>query len=120
MQLLFKKYNKVIFVFFAAAIISAVLLWVFEERFDADVWKARPLLRYKMVDDLIEKELLIGASKADVIVLLGTVYTTNLNEDDTIIYRLGKGPSFSEAKEELLFVVFENDRVLKMVHSTQN
>ncbi|MEH6534928.1 MAG: hypothetical protein V7719_00940 [Psychroserpens sp.] len=117
MRFILKKYDKVLFVFFVAMLISSFLIWAFEERFDQDDWRSSPSTRYKMAEDLIDSELLIGKSKDDVIVLLGTFYDTNPNGKDNIIYKLGKAPSFFESKVERLFVVFENEIVTKVIHS---
>ena len=52
MRFVLKKYDKVLFVFFAAALIASFLIWTFEERFDENTWRTNPAVRYKMTDDI--------------------------------------------------------------------
>ena len=111
-----KKYDKVLFVFFAAALLASFLIWTFEERFDETTWRSSIAKRYKMADDIIDSGLLIGKSNNDVIELLGTPYISNRNGNDNFIYRLGKSPSFSKPKEDNLIVIFENALVSKVIY----
>lgn len=94
--------------------ISAFLIWTFEDSFDKDVWRTSPLTRYKMSNDIIENGLLIGKSRDDITELLGNpdMYTTETQ--NVLIYKIGKPPSFFEAKEEKLAVVFKNDSVIRV------
>ena len=119
MRFALKKYDKVLFVFFAAALIASFLIWVFEERFDENAWSSNPTVRYKMADDIIDSDMLIGKHKDAVIDLFGTPYKTNLYGKDNFAYRLGRPPSFSESKRTILIVDFELDHVVEVIESTE-
>ena len=108
-----KRNDKIGLFLFVAFIISSSLLWLFEERFKKNQWKTNPAQRYKMVDDLIESQILIGKTKDDVIFLLGKPNLSSTTENDMFTYRLGEPPSFFEAKRELLLILFVNQRVKK-------
>jgi len=100
--------------FFVAFIISMSLIWLFEERFDKDRWRSEPLTRYKMVNGIINQDLLIGKTKDEVIVLLGKPNSSIFEEKDLFFYRLGKQPSFFEAKREQLLIVFKHQEVIEV------
>ncbi|MFT5847057.1 MAG: hypothetical protein ACJARX_000339 [Psychroserpens sp.] len=117
MRLALKKYDKVLFVFFGAALIASFLIWTFEERFDERTWSANPSVRYKMLDDIIDSDVLIGKHKDAIIDLLGTPYNTNLLGKDNFTYRLGRPPSFSESKRTILIIDFELDHAVKASES---
>lgn len=119
MRFVLKKYDKVLFVFFAAILIGSFLIWTFEERFDEKAWRANPEKRYQMVDDIIDSDLLIGKSKEDIIELLGSPYNTNLYGKDNFAYRLGRPPSFSESKRTILIVDFELDHAVQVIESSE-
>jgi len=111
-----KKLDIVVLFFFSAAIIGTCLIWVFEERFDQNAWNSNPSMRYKMSDDIIDSELLIGKTQQEVVLILGTSGLSNVQDEDHMVYRLGKGPSFFESQEEKLVVIFENTFVIDVVH----
>lgn len=119
MRLALKKYDKVLFVFFAAALIGSFLIWTFEEQFDVKAWHVNPSGRYQMADDIIDSDLLITKSKEDIIDLLGSPYDTNLFGKDNFIYKLGKPPSFSESKIALLIIVFELNLAVEVIESKE-
>ena len=108
-----KRNDKIGLFFFIAFVLSTSLIYLFEERFDRDVWISQPSKRHKMVDDVIESQLLSGKTKDEVILLLGEPNSSSSSEKDIFLYRLGKAPSFIESKREQLLIVFENERVLK-------
>lgn len=114
MRLQIKRNDKIGLFFFVAFIISMSLIWLFEERFDKERWRSEPATRYKMVDDVIESQLLMGKTKDEVIVLLGKPNSSSTIEKDLFLYRLGQQPSFFEAKREQLLIVFENQKVIKV------
>lgn len=114
MRFHFSKIDKIGLFFFAAFIISTSLIWMFEERFEADSWKNQPALRYKMVDDIVEQKLLLGKNKDEVIVLLGKPSSRTTIGKDIFLYSLGRPPSFFESKREQLLIVFTNQKVVKV------
>ena len=111
MKIQSKRIYKLIVFFLAVIVISGSLLYLFEKPFSETEWKENPLQRYKMVDDLIESQLLIDKSKSEVILLLGQPYSSSNIEKDIFIYRLGDQPSFFESRKEHLLIIFENQKV---------
>ena len=109
-----KRNDKIGLFFFVAFIISTSLIWLFEERFKRQQWRSEPARRYKMVDDLIESQLLIDKTKDEVIVILGKPNSISTIEKDVFAYRLGEQPSFFEASREQLIVIFVNQKVEKV------
>ena len=45
--------------------------WIRSEKFDSHIWKNEDRLRYRMVNDIIDNQLLIGKTKQEVIEILG-------------------------------------------------
>ena len=104
-------------VFFAAIVISTTLIWLFEERFSKENWKTYSYKRYKMADEIIENKLIIGKTKQEIILLLGdNMRPSKANGKEQFIYPLGTPQSFFEVKEETLIVVFENNKVINVIH----
>lgn len=111
MKLTLKRFDKILLVFFLAVFISLSLIWVFEERFDKEQWSANLTQRYKMVDNLMESQVLIGKSKDDVILMLGYPNLSSDNENQVFAYSLGVPPSFFNSKREKLLVIFREEIV---------
>ena len=109
-----KRNDKIGFIFFIAFVLSTSLIYQFEERFDQERWQMQPGMRYKMADDIIEKQLLLGKTKREVIDMLGKSYVTTSLGKGVLVYRLGRPPSFSESKSEQLLVVFEDQEAIKV------
>lgn len=107
--------DKAGFILFAAFLITKALFWMLQERFDQELWKEQPMQRYKMVDHLIEQELLSQTSVNAVIEILGQPDETKTIGNDVFIYRLGVPPSFSKLEEEQLLVIFIENKVAYVV-----
>ncbi|WP_422107011.1 outer membrane protein assembly factor BamE domain-containing protein [Winogradskyella sp.] len=103
--------NKIGLFFFLAFIISMSLIWTFEERFDKQRWKNQPDSRYQMIDDLIESQLLMGTTKAQVISLLGEPTSSSQTDKDSFIYNIGDPPSFFNSRKEHLLIIFVDQKV---------
>lgn len=114
MRLKLKRNDKIGLFFFLAFAISSSLIYLFEERFDKNTWRTEPRTRYKMVDDIIEEKLFVGKTKQEIIALLGKPYDTKLSENEYFIYKVGTPPSFFNAKDEFLLIVFKNQEVIKV------
>ncbi|WP_299114640.1 hypothetical protein [uncultured Winogradskyella sp.] len=106
-----KRIYKIGLFFLAVFSLSALLLWLFEKRFDKVLWENNSTQRYQMVDDLIESQILLGKTKDEVIVLLGQPYSSSNVEKDIFIYRLGDQPSFFNSRKEHLLILFINQKV---------
>lgn len=106
-----KRNDKIGLFFFIAFVISSSLIWLFEERFNEDQWAINPSQRYKMVDDLIESQILIKRSKAEVKDILGEPSSQSNHDKDIFVYNIGKQPSFFENRREHLLIIFEQQKV---------
>ena len=76
MRLQLKRNDKIGLLFFIAFVLGTSLIYQFEERFEKELWQNGQGVRYKLADDLIESQLLIGKTKSEVIELLGEPYST--------------------------------------------
>ncbi|MFK7781927.1 hypothetical protein [Psychroserpens sp.] len=109
-----KRNDKIGLLFFVAFVLSTSLIYLFEERFDKNLWSTQPSKRHEMVDDLIESQILINKTKDEVIDILGEPNSSFTNEKDVFTYRLGQAPSFMKSKRERLLIVFEANKVSKV------
>ncbi|TCK65122.1 hypothetical protein DFQ05_2335 [Winogradskyella wandonensis] len=114
MKLRLKRKDQIGFTFFLAFVISTSLIWFFEERFNQEIWLSDTTERYKMLDDILENKFLMDKTKQEVILLLGEPDADSNSEDNFLIYRLGKPPSFFESEPQYLLVTFENEKVVKL------
>lgn len=106
--------NQIGLLFFIAFVAGTTLIYQFEERFDENLWRTERTRRYKLADDIIESQLLIGKTKEEVITLLGENYSTLSLNQQSLIYKLGQPPSFFEPKMELLLILFVNEKVIEV------
>ena len=87
--------------------------------FDAMQWKDEKLvnskdpIRIKMVDNLLNKNKLIGMSKSEVNNLLGIPPKTGYFSNYDYVYWLGPERGFLSIDSEWLVIKFENDRVVE-------
>ena len=109
-----KRNDKIGLFFFVAFVLSTSLIYLFEERFDKDLWSTQPSKRHEMVDDLIESQILLNKTKKEVIDILGEPNSSINNENNAFTYRLGQAPSFFKSNRERLLVVFEDQKVSKV------
>ncbi len=116
MWLKLKRNDKIGLFFFVAFVLSTTLTWLFEERFNEQQWRSERTTRYKLAEDIMESELLIGKTKQEVIALLGSPSPSTLTGNDHLVYALGKPPSFLESKAEKLVIVFENSFAIEVIH----
>ncbi|WGD36071.1 hypothetical protein [Olleya sp. YS] len=112
MKLKWTRNDKIGVTFFISIVLSTTLIYEFEERFDEHTWKSHPNFRYKLVDDMIDKKLLIDKTQEEVIKVLGEPYETKQSEKSYFIYRLGEPPSFFESKTEYLLITFIDGEVV--------
>ncbi|WP_417619515.1 hypothetical protein [Oceanihabitans sediminis] len=112
-----KKIQIILAVLALAGAISYFLIDANEKQFDETQWHIRPLTRYKMAKDIVTSNILLGKSQDEVEDLLGKAVPSNLEGRDHLVFDLGKAPSFFEAAAESLVVIFEEDKVVKVLHS---
>ncbi len=88
-----------------------------EKFFDSSSWKGTPSLRYEMSDDLVASKELIGRSKDDVKMLLGTYewlsWNDALQDKDPNYWNYGLGiePGAMNDMKDNILVVFKHNRV---------
>jgi len=116
MWLKLKRNDKIGLFFFVAFVLSTTLIGLFEKRFNQQQWQSERTTRYKLAEDIMESEMLIGKTKQEVITLLGSPSPSTFTGSDHLVYVLGKPPSFLEAKAEKLVVVFENSFAIEVIH----
>jgi hypothetical protein len=98
--------------------VAAIIIWIFSmtyypsKDFDKVEWKSNIEERYKMSEDIIDSDILIGKSKQEVIELLGTEYWAD--GESHISYYLGFVPSLANIDPDILDIYFENGKVIKV------
>ncbi|WP_452224914.1 hypothetical protein [Lacinutrix chionoecetis] len=112
-----KKISIFIGVLLLAGVISYFLIDANEKAFDQTQWQTSPSTRYEMATALVESKLLFGKTKTEVVALLGTAKPSTLEGKDHLVYALRKPPSFFDVKDETLIVIFENEKVVNVVHN---
>jgi len=97
------------------AVIGALAGWVTggQKPFDAELWKVAPAekTRLSMADDLMHSRLLVGRSRQEVLILLGTPTNTDKWQDWDMIYVLGPCRCLFPIDYEWLVLRLEDDRV---------
>lgn len=88
-----------------------------EKYFDSSSWKGSSDLRYEMSDDLLASKELIGRTKDDVTMLLGTYEWLSWNDTihdkdpDFWNYGLGIEPGAMNDKKDNMLITFKNNKV---------
>jgi hypothetical protein len=115
-----RKYTALIQTVMISPIIyvMVMLMWIFsisyypKERFDNIKWNENIEERYKMSKDIIEKDILIGKTKDEIIKLLGNGYYES--GGGSISYYLGFVPGLANIDPDVLILYFENGIVIKV------
>ena len=107
----------IVMVFVLASVISYFLLEANEKQFQQSTWNNFPTERYKMSKNIIESAMFIGKTKSEVISVLGDPESSNLEGKEHLIFALGKPPSFFEADDAKLVVIFADNYATKVIHS---
>ncbi len=95
-----------------------VMIWIFSvsyyptSNFDQNEWKSNIEERYKMSEDIIESEMLIGKNRDEVINILGNNYSTN--NENRLSYELGFVPGLFNIDPDYLDIKFENEIVISV------
>jgi hypothetical protein len=80
--------------------------------FNKQQWLKNKETRYEYSKDIIESNILIGKTKAQVISILGDA--GNLNTDDTWYYGLGYKPELFNIDPSSLAINFKNGKVVNV------
>jgi hypothetical protein len=95
-----------------------VMIWIFSvsyyptSDFDQNEWKSNIEERYKMSEDILESEMLIGKNRDEVINILGNNYSTN--NENRLSYELGFVPGLFNIDPDYLDIKFENEIVISV------
>lgn len=100
--------------------INIVSTYHHQKYFNADAWKEKPALRYEMIDDTIQSDVLIGKSKSEIEVLLGKAEWISWNDakeaydKDKWNYGLGIEPGALTDEKSNVEIIFKNDLVSEL------
>ncbi|OIQ20279.1 hypothetical protein [Lacinutrix sp. MedPE-SW] len=119
MRFKFGKTDRIGLMLFTAVVLTTTLIYQFEERFTKENWERNRSTRYKMADDIIERQVLLGKTKQEIINLLGYAVFTTKNGKEILQYKLGKSPNFGTVKRETLIIYFENEKVTLVVRGQE-
>lgn len=95
-----------------------ILLWIFsisyypKTDFNKQEWASNKEERYKMSNDIMESNLLIGKTKDEVITLMGNDFYKY--DDNHIAYDLGFVPGLFKIDPDVLDIYFKNGKVFKV------
>lgn len=98
--------------------VGIIMIWIFsisyypKTDFNKQKWESNKDERYKMSNDIIKNELLIGKTKDEVINLLGNDFYKY--DDNHIAYDLGFVPGLFNIDPDVLDIYFENGKVIKV------
>ncbi len=86
--------------------------------FNKEKWHSAAGKRYEMSEDIIDRDILIGKTKADIQLLLGKAENTSENEWE---YVLGSRPGLFVIYPDLLRIIFKDGKVVKIrwIHPVQ-
>lgn len=87
--------------------------------FNKEKWHSAAEKRYEMSEDIIDRDILIGKTKADIQLLLGKA--ENLSENSEWEYILGSRPGFFVIYPDLLRITFKDGKAVKVrwIHPVQ-
>ena len=91
-----------------------------QKYFDSEAWEEKPGLRYEMIGDIKDSNLLIGKTKPEVETLLGTKEwlswddAKKAHDENKWNYGMGLLPGAFNESKECLTVVFEEGKVIEL------
>jgi len=91
-----------------------------QKYFDSEAWLEKPSLRYEMIDNTIESDLLIGASKEKITTLLGKEEwlswddAKKAHDTNKWNYGLGIEPGALTDERECVEITFKDDKVISI------
>jgi predicted PurR-regulated permease PerM len=98
--------------------VGLVMIWIFSisyyptSDFDKNEWNSNVEERFKMSENIIESEILIGKTREEVIQMLGNDFITN-NESE-ITYELGNVPGLFNIDPDYLDIKLKNGKVISV------
>lgn len=118
-----KIVNYTIFALFAALLLAAVIgvfVYRYDHTFRAQRWREEPGERTDMIDDLLQKQQLVGMTEADILDLLGP-HDNDLGyfqADDRYVYYLGPERGLFSMDSEWLLLDFTGGVVSEVALTT--
>jgi hypothetical protein len=115
-----RKYIAIIPTLILSPIIyfGLVMIWIFSisyyptDDFNQNEWNTNVEERYKMSEDIIESEMLIGKTRDEVIQILGNNFSSN--DENRISYELGYVPGLFNIDPDYLDIKLENGIVVSV------
>lgn len=98
--------------------VGLIMIWVFSisyyptNDFDQADWNSNVGERYKMSEDIIERKMLIGKTREEVIKILGTDFSSN--NESRMTYELGHVPGLFNIDPDYLEIKLENGIVVSV------
>lgn len=98
--------------------VGIILIWIISisyypmADFNKQAWNENREERYKMSNDIIKSEMLIGKTKEEVIMLLGDDYYSY--DESHIAYDIGFVPGLFKIDPDVLDIYFEKGKVIKV------
>jgi hypothetical protein len=98
--------------------VGIIMIWIFsvsyypKTDFNKQKWNENKEERYKMSNDIIKSEILIGKTKEEVIELLGDDFYSY--DENHIAYDLGFVPGLFNIDPDVLDIYFEKSKVIKV------
>lgn len=98
--------------------VGLVMIWIFSisyypaSNFDKNEWDSNVEERFKMSEDIIESEILIGKTREEVIQMLGNDFISN--NESKITYELGHVPGLFNIDPDYLDIKLENGKVISV------
>ncbi len=98
--------------------VGIVMIWIFSisyypsDDFNKKEWNLNIEERFKMSEDIIESEMLIGKSRDEVINILGNNYSTN--NENMLSYELGFVPGLFNIDPNYLDIILKNGKVISV------
>ena len=98
--------------------VAIIMIWIFSitfyisDNFNKEEWKHNEYERYRMTEDIIENQILLGKTKNEIIELLGNDY--NICNENEITYFIGHVPGLFNIDPSVLAIYFNNGKVVKV------
>ena len=107
------KLRHIVFGFLVLGIVFLGIKYKYEHTFSTSRWIEYPRERVKMVDSLLEKHVLVGKSKEEIIGLLGNeTENAYFKEVNNFVYYMGDERGLISIDSEWLVIEFRNNVVI--------
>tara|TARA_R110001592_G_scaffold218396_1_gene472450 strand:+ start:584 stop:1081 length:498 start_codon:yes stop_codon:yes gene_type:complete len=109
-----------VFFFLFYPFLNIVSSYHHQKYFDNNAWIEKPELRYEMIDNTMESDTLIGASKEKIVMLLGNAEWLSWDDAKKAYdtnkwnYGLGIEPGAFNDKKECLEITFQDEKVIAL------